>query len=295
MKKKIIAIGEIIWDVYPDRQVIGGAPLNFAAHASLCGAESALLSAVGDDELGKAAIEALKDFGVDCRFVKLSEQGTGRCMVTLDENAVPHYNVLVNTAYDNINITAADIESINAQKYDALYFGTLIQREPTSRSTVRTVVKNCSFGEIICDVNLRPNCFDTESVHFCLENATVLKVSIEEEPILRSFGMYTVQEDGIGAIARALCESFPNIKVVIITLGKDGSYAYDARDKREYTQGSIGDTVVSTVGAGDSFAAAWLSGFLEEKPIEECMKKAAEISGFVVAHTEAVPKYCGCS
>ncbi len=68
-RKKILAAGEIIWDIYPDKKAIGGAPLNFAAHAALCGAQSALLSAVGKDKLGEKACEALKEFGVDTRFV----------------------------------------------------------------------------------------------------------------------------------------------------------------------------------------------------------------------------------
>ena len=288
---KIFSIGEIIWDIYPDKQVIGGAPLNFAAHASLCGAESALLSAVGNDTLGDDALKALCDFGVSTKYVKRAEQATGQCLVTLDKNAVPSYNVLRGVAYDNIVVTDEDITSINAEKYDALYFGTLIQREPVSRKAVQEVVNRCAFKEIICDVNLRPNCYDRDSVEFCLKNATILKVSIEEEPILRSFGGYSPIGDNVEDIARALCNSYDNLKIVVLTLGKEGSYAYDARDGKEYHQCSVGDKVVSTVGAGDSFAAAWLTNFLSGQPIEACMKKAAEVSGFVVANIDAVPRY----
>ena len=291
MKKKILAIGEIIWDIYPDKQVIGGAPLNFAAHATLCGAQSAILSAVGNDKLGENALDILADFGVSAQFIKRNQHPTGQCLVTLDQNAVPSYRVLENVAYDNISITENDLEQIKQEKYDALYFGTLIQRAEVSEKAVQEVVKACSFQEIICDVNLRPNCYNEASVAFCLENATVLKVSIEEEPILRSFGKYQPSGDRPCDIAKALCESFKNLKIVIVTLGKEGSYAYDARNEKGYTQCSIGETVVSTVGAGDSFAAAWLTSYLDGKPIEVCMKKAAEVSGFVVAHTEAVPKY----
>ncbi len=288
---KIFSIGEIIWDVYPDKSVIGGAPLNFAAHASLCGAESALLSAVGNDTLGDDALKALSEFGVREKYVKRTEQPTGQCLVTLDENAVPSYNVLRGVAYDNIVVTDEDIANINSEKYDALYFGTLIQREPVSRKAVRKIANNCKFKEIICDVNLRPNCYDKDTVAFCLNNATILKVSLEEEQILRLFGGYSPRSDSVEDIARALRESYDNIKIVILTLGKDGSYAYDARDGKDYHQSSVGETVVSTVGAGDSFSAAWITSYLEGKTIEACMKKAAEISGFVVANLEAVPKY----
>ncbi len=291
MKKKIIAIGEIIWDIYPDKQVVGGAALNFISHTSLCGAQSTLVSAVGTDELGEKIIEIASDFGVDCRYIKKIDRPTGQCIVTLNENGIPCYDVLENMAYDNISITDDDIANIKADKYDALYFGTLIQRSPTSRKAVRDIVQNCHFSEIICDVNLRTNCYDADSVGFCLENATVLKISIEEEPLLRSFGRYAPISDRVNDIAKALCNSFDNLKIVIITLGKDGSFAYDSRSGKEYTQPAIGDKVVSTVGAGDSFAAAWMTNYLQGQPVDVCIKKGAELSGFVVAHTDAVPRY----
>jgi fructokinase len=291
MKKKILSIGEIIWDIYPDKKTIGGAPLNFAAHAVLCGADSTLVSAIGGDSLGEAAIQALVGFGVNCRYVKKTNRPTGQCIVTLDKNAVPHYNVLRGVAYDNIALDNNDFERISEEKYDALYFGTLIQREEVSRKTVCELLNRCVFSTIICDVNLRPNCYNKDSVSLCLNHATILKVSIEEEPFLRSLGGYIPDNDSPEAIAMALSKAYPQLEMILITLGKDGSYAYSVKDCKSYYQKSIGDIVVSTVGAGDSFAAAWLISYLEQKPIEECMKKAAEISGFVVAHTQAVPIY----
>ena len=289
MKKRILSIGEIIWDVFPDKSVIGGAPLNFAAHCALCGAESALLSAVGNDQLGKDALAALKKFGVSDQYVKYASEPTGQCIGTLDQNAMPSYNVLQNVAYDNITVSDVDIESINKDGYDALYFGTLIQRDPVSRATVKTVVEKCSFEHIICDVNLRPDCFDVESVGLCLSSATVLKVSDEEEPTLRALNGYLPKSDSPEDIAKALCGKYKNLKTVIITRGKNGSFAYDAVTERMYEQSAVGGNVISTVGAGDSFAAAWVVNYLQGKPIEFCMEKAAERSGFVVSRVEAVP------
>ena len=289
MKNKILSIGEIIWDVFPDKSVIGGAPLNFAAHCALCGAESALLSAVGEDQLGKDALAALKKFGVSDQYVKCASEPTGQCIVTLDQNAVPSYNVLRDVAYDNITVSGGDIEAINKEGYDALYFGTLIQRNSVSRDTVKTIVEKCSFEHIICDVNLRPDCFDASSVGLCLSSATVLKVSDEEEPTLRSLAEYRPLSNGAEDIAKALCERYKNLKTVIITKGKNGSFAYDALTDSVFEQPAIGGSVVSTVGAGDSFAAAWLVNYLQGKPINFCMEKAAERSGFVVSRVEAIP------
>ena len=101
---KIVSFGEIIWDVYPDESCIGGAPLNFAAHAAQQGAESLLISAVGDDALGEAAREALLRFGVDASLVStVVGSPTGQCLVTLDEENKPHYDLLAHTAYDAIS------------------------------------------------------------------------------------------------------------------------------------------------------------------------------------------------
>lgn len=291
MKKKIIAFGDIIWDVYPDKEVIGGAALNFISHASLLGAKGALISAVGDDTLGKGAIDALSSFGVDCKYIKIADAATGRCLVTLNDRGIPSFNVLSNTAYDNIILDSEDLSTINSDKFDALYFGTLIQRGEVSRASVRRLVKECEFSEIMCDVNLRKDCYDKDSITFCLESASLLKVSIEEEPLMRALVGYTPSSESAGDIARALCERYKNLRVVIITLGAEGSFAYDAGTGTEYTQKAIGDKVVSTVGAGDSFSAAFLTSYLDKKPIEECMRRGAELSGFVVAHTDAVPRY----
>ena len=292
MKKKILSIGEIIWDVYPEKKTIGGAPMNFAAHAVRCGADCFLISAIGNDELGENAIRELRDFGVNCEFIKRNEKSTGQCIVTLDEKAIPHYNVLSDAAYDYISLEDSDYDKINQEHFDAFYFGTLVQRNLTSRNAVSDLINKCRFPNIVCDVNLRPNCYDVESVQICLNHATILKVSMEEEPILRLFGGYAPKSESPKSVAVALCEKYSQLEIVILTLGKEGSYAYIAKDQKEYRQKAIGDSVVSTVGAGDSFTAAWLISYLDQKPMELCMEKAAEISGFVVAHTEAIPFYC---
>ena len=85
---KILSFGEIIWDVYgPSERTLGGAPLNFAAYAAMAGADVYLASAVGDDAIGREAVESVKELGIDCRYVSVSEKVTGQCLVTLGEAA----------------------------------------------------------------------------------------------------------------------------------------------------------------------------------------------------------------
>ena len=291
MTPEILTFGEIIWDVYPDKKYIGGAGLNFAAHCAKCGAESYLFSAVGKDTLGEAVPDIAHSFGVQTELIKALDKPTGTSVVTLDENGIPTYDLKTDVAYDNIEIDDDDLSRIRELKPDALCFGTLIQRSEISRASLRRLCREISFGEIICDVNLRENCYDKDSVKLCLENATILKISDEEEPTLRKFGYYTPKNDTPEEIASAVCESFPQIKYLIITLGGKGAFVYCASEKRSFYKPSRKVTVESTVGAGDSFIAAWASAFLSGSTPEKATKRAVNLSGYVVSRSAAIPDY----
>ena len=286
---KILAIGEIIFDIYSDKKCIGGAPLNFAAHASLLGADTALISAVGYDELGSSALDYVGSLGISTEFINKNNKQTGVCDVTVNEQGVPSYSVRTDTAYDNIILSDKEIKNINDEAFDLFYFGTLIQRSSVSAEAVKKILKECKFKSVICDINLRPYCYSRESVLTCLENATILKLSDEEEPLLRELGIYEAEPCGNEAIAKALTSLFPNIEIVIITMGAEGSFAYRASDGKTVYRKANKVKVASTVGAGDSFAAAFAVAYLSGKTLEEAVAKGTELSAFVVSKTEAVP------
>lgn len=289
MIPKILSIGEIIWDVYENESLIGGAPLNFAAHAKRCGAESFMISAVGKDKLGEDAIKIIKNLQIDERFIKTSSFPTGKCEVTLNESGIPSYNVLSNTAFDNIILSDTDIEEIKKLSFDALYFGTLIQRNTVSKAALEKLCRLCTFKEIICDINLRKNCYNRDSAVLCLENATILKISDEEEPLLRAFELYSIRSGDSESIAKAISASYPNIKYVVITLGEKGSYAYDCRTQSGFCVPAKKVDVVSTVGAGDSYTAALCSSLLFGEPLQKAVENATILSSYVVSHKDAIP------
>lgn len=289
MKKKILAIGEIIWDVYPESREIGGAPLNFASHCVICGAEGRLLSAVGSDALGDEALAFLARVGVDASFVERVALPTGQCTVTLDAQGIPHYRIEEGVAYDHISVSPTLLEYVQ-NGVDACAFGTLIQRTPAARETIRELLRVGRFTEVFCDVNLRPNSYDAETTRFCLENATILKLSREEEPLLGQLGLYSAPSDDPTTVLHSIAKAFQNLHTILLTDGKDGSYAFLCRTGTvlhcpAYNAGPV----VSTVGAGDSFGAAWLVSYLEGDTPEESLKKASVRSGQVVARREAIP------
>lgn len=285
---KVIAIGEIIFDIFDGEAEIGGAPLNFCAHCAALGAESAIVSAVGDDELGKNAIEYLRNFKVDSSFVVNNSFPTGQCLVTFS-NGNPQYNVLSSVAYDKIEITEDLLKSIKEYNAEVFAFGTLIQRDRTSQNAVKNILESCDFSEIFCDVNLRPGCYNPESCLNCLENATILKISSEEEPLLDEFGLYAKGKTEKETVLN-ICKAFENIRLVLYTKGENGSLIYNKNENNFYEIPCEKAEVISTVGAGDSYSAAFLCEYFKSGDTEKAGRAGAALSAFVVAYREAVPK-----
>lgn len=279
--------GEVIWDIYPEKRAIGGAPFNFCAHLAHLGEEAYLVSAVGGDELGTAAYEEMERHGIRTDFVSKNSFPTGSCTVELDENRVPSYKVHTDVAYDNIKIGAGDIEKIKAVGADVFYFNTLIQRSECSRESLKKILSECEFEHVFCDINIREGCFDRNSLMLCMENATIVKISEEEAHFLYDTGI--LDDDG-KELMHSVAEKFANIKTVVYTKGKNGSEVLDTASGRVFCSGMPPKVeVVSTVGAGDCFGATFLSVYAKTSNIPAAISTATERSDVVVASYEAIP------
>lgn len=282
---KLLSFGEVLWDVYPDNRYIGGAPMNFAAHFVKLGGQSWLVSAVGNDEYGSAAIESLKNRGISTEYVAVvDEKQTGKCLVTLNEKLVPSYNLLDDVSYDFIPTPSV------SQQFDVFYFGTLALRSEYNLSTVKNILQNNNFADVFVDLNIRPPHYSKKNINFALQSATIVKISDEELSVVLNNAEIPDESDYKKA-AFALYKKFPNLKMIIITLGPKGAYLLECETKAEHTCGVVDLPVVSTVGAGDSFAAAFLSQYLSGKDIDFALETASKVSSFVVSQKDAVPDY----
>jgi len=282
---KTIIFGEVIWDVHPDKKTIGGAPFNFGAHLSLLGNEVYLITAVGCDELGREALEKMDSYGIKTDLVCENKYPTGQCTVTLDKNRIPSYHVHENTAYDNIGITDGMIDKIKDLNGDVFYFNTLIQRNEVSCNSLKKILKECTFKELFCDINIREGCFDKDSILLCMENATTVKISDEEIHYLYDTDVL----DKTAKTPEDICKTFPNIKTVVFTKGAKGSEVYDAASGKTYHSPEIPKVeVVSTVGAGDCYGATFLDSVKKGEKIDDAIAKATEKSAKVVASYEAI-------
>ena len=281
---RLLAFGEVLWDVYPDEKYIGGATLNFAAHSVRHGAEAYLVSALGNDNLGIEALKVINEFNLRDDYVSLlSHKETGRCVVTLNADGIPSYNLLDDVAYDYI-------KEPEYGHYDVLYFGTLALRGNHNRAVVKNIIDKKLCDSVFVDVNIRAPFYSEESVLFALENADYIKISDEEMGVVSEIALGRKFDDGYTAVME-LHKKFPGLKLIIFTLGEKGSYVYDCVNEKSYSCEAAKVKVASTVGAGDSFGACFLTSYINGKPIDECLSLATRLSGYVVSCAEAVPQY----
>lgn len=269
-----MSFGEIIYDEIDGDYTLGGAPLNFSYHLSSLGEKGAILSAVGHDELGKKAIEAITSYGIDCSLINYSTEETGKAHITRkgSENS---YSFNFPAAWDRIKMPQ------KLDDVDLIYFGTLASRSE-SRKTLFTLLDTVKAKEVFFDVNLRLNFYDEEIIKKGLETATILKLNNKEAPIVLSMLNLSGQK-GLEEIKRRY-----NIKVILVTYGKNGSYAYDGKwccFKPEFV------TEVDSTGAGDSYSAGFISTYFRTKDTFLSMQVATAISQEVVTKRGAINPY----
>lgn len=293
----ILSFGEVLWDVYPDKEVIGGAPFNFSAHMAKLGAHVDLLTAIGKDERGVKALDCINGLGVSDALVRLSPYPTGACFVTTNDQGSPSYELRYDMAYDHITLGEEQREKLSRSSYQAFYFGTLAQRHEESRKTVNEILSHYQFPHIFFDINIRQNWYNRtlleQGLHFC----TILKVSREEASVFEETGLtktlhkqFPHEDAYFLELCRELTQRY-EIATVLFTLDKDGAMIYDARPDSVYYSEKPKGKVVSTVGAGDSFSACFLYHYMKGIPMEQCLHKAIVLSDYVVQHIEAIPPY----
>lgn len=283
----ILSCGEMLWDLFPAGPRFGGAPANFACHAALHGARVALLSAVGDDPRGREATAILRRFGLDPSLVQtIADAPTGTVGVSVDAAGKPTFEIHAGSAWDRIAWTPALETHLGG--VDAIYFGTLGQRDPVSRATIRRALAVAtSRGRLrVLDVNLRRPFFDAALIRESVAEATVLKLSDDElDAVLAACGVPPGPDPT--ASLRALLVRH-RLDLVALTRGAAGALLVSATEVID--QPGIPTMVRDTVGAGDSFTAALVVGLLRGEPLSTLARVACETAAAVCAHAGALPE-----
>lgn len=279
----IIGIGEVLWDMFPEGKVLGGAPANFAYHVSQFGFSGCAISAIGKDALGEEIVESLKTKKLK-NSMSLTSFPTGTVRVTLTGNGVPSYEICEDVAWDNIPFTS-ELETL-AKSAKAVCFGSLAQRSKVSYETITRFLDLVPADSYkIFDINLRQKFFTKELIHSSFERCNVLKINDEEVVVVANlFGWTNLDEM---AVCKRIFDEY-DLKILVLTRGTNGSYVI-TRDEVSFLE-TPKVKVVDTVGAGDSFTGAFVAGLLEGFAISKAHRLAVDVSAFVCTQQGAMPQ-----
>lgn len=281
----IVGIGEALFDVFPDAEILGGAPLNVAVHAHQLGGRGVVVSRVGQDDLGQRVAQQLHDRDMDTTYLQTDpDHATGRVHVGVDAQGEPDYDIVENVAWDWLQFDP-DLETL-AQRCDAVCFGTLAQRTAQSRNTIYRFVE-AARGIKLFDVNLRQDYYDQNMLRRSCELASAVKLNNDELPVVAK--MLGLGEGDDESAAAAMMKKY-RLSQVVLTRGEGGTtiHAPDQQvsaDVPTYDRAENADNV----GAGDACAAAILAGLALRKPLQDIVALANHAGAFVASHAGAVP------
>ena len=283
MERPIVGIGEILFDLLPAGAQLGGAPANFAYHVNQLGGHGVAISAIGKDALGEEVRTILGSKKLQAIIPEV-DCPTGVVNVTLDEKGVPTYTIIEGVAWDNVPYTP-EMKAVAAEVV-AVCFGTLAQRNPVTRKTILDFIADMPADSLkVYDINLRQHFFSKEIIETSLKVADILKINDEEILVVaKLLGLDGSPEEACRAILRLY-----GLRLVILTKGGDGSEVITEDTVLSVACPKV--QIADTVGAGDSFTAAFIRAYLRGDTLAECHRLANEVSAYVCSKSGAMPDY----
>jgi fructokinase len=293
----ILGIGELLWDVFPDGMSLGGAPANFAVMAGRLGDRAVILSRIGRDELGRQAMDRLDPLPVETGSLQVDPaHETGRVTVSFVDHE-PRFTIHEPAAWDFLELTDAWVQL--AGRADAFCFGSLAQRNPQSRQTIRTLAAETSVACIrIFDVNLRAPFYSSEVLQESLELATVVKMNAAEALLLLDLLGLAVNDHLAGDAAEMSSErlrwaaqrllgEFPALQMVAITRGAHGSLLVNRDEWDKHPEFPV--RVADAIGSGDAFTAAITHYLLRGAGLATLNEAGNRWGGWMASQSGAMP------
>lgn len=285
---KLLAIGAVLWDVFPDRLHIGGAPFNVAAHAAGRGMESYILTRIGKDELGNKSKIEIEQLKVHDDFIQLDEtKPTGTAKVTFSSPGIPQYDIPEDVAYNNIQSSKLLLSQLEEHNFDFIYFGSMEQKSLVNRQTIKEVLNKAKKKYVFFDVNIRFGFYPLEVMENSFRISNIVKIN-DEEALLLSELFYGESMDFETFVVKA-SKDF-GIRIFIITLGAKGCIVYDQSEKRFEMIPGFKVKVADTVGSGDSFCAAFMETFLRTNNPFDAAREGNRLGAYVASKNGAIPK-----
>jgi fructokinase len=284
-------IGEVLWDIFSDHEQFGGAALNFCVNLQRLGDEAVLLSAVGNDEHGRIALERMRSVGLTTRGIEaIDGLATGTATVGTADNGEPTFVIHRPAAFDALStsINSPTVTQLKDGGVQWIYFGTLLQTVPKIEQFTGELADYLLPARAFYDINLRPGQWNLPLVKRLSQLASVVKLNEGEAQTLFELTQSGDTEFSLEGFCQMWASTF-DIDVICVTLGSAGCLIYD----KGFTHrvGGYAVEVCDTVGSGDAFAAAFLHGYDRGWPISEIAAFANALGALVASRPGATPEW----
>jgi|SRR5690348_2630445 len=285
---RVLSIGEVLWDVYPDRELLGGAAFNFAANIHRLGGTSALISGIGNDERGRRASEIMTRSGIITDGVQVVQNApTGTAIVRLHNGCVPAFEIQRPAAYDMRTFSLDVSDWAYRFNADWFYFGTLVHMNPSVEEFTTAFARGSRGLRCLYDVNLRNDNWNLMLVKRLCRLANVFKLNLEESRTLFEASGFAKAEFSLELFCTRWASEF-SFDIVCVTLGAEGCCVY--ADGRLWKTPGYSVQVRDTVGSGDAFAAGFLYAYDRGWPIPKASRLANALGALVASRSGATPE-----
>jgi fructokinase len=289
---KIISLGEVLWDILPKAEHLGGAPFNFALHARNLGYDVSFISAVGNDDRGRRALELIEQAGLPTRFVRrTSDHPTGTVTVSLDPSLGPQYRIHRPAAYDFPALNPADLSALLTPPPNWIYFGTLQQMSVPARDLTRRLLDAAPAARHFYDVNLRAGSYTPNLVRTLIQQAHVLKLNHQELPLVQEMcgkEMCGIEAASLEQFCRQTAGLF-ELETVCVTRGVQGCALL--LDGEYFEAPGFPIQLADAIGAGDAFSAALLHGISSGWPARRAADFANRVGALVASRPGGTPHW----
>ena len=284
MPEEIVCFGEMLWDILPEKELPGGAPMNVAYHLRKLGEAVSLVSRVGNDARGRALLDMLAGYRISTAFVQTDAvHETGKVYANMADPHDVHYDIVFPAAWDFIGWDSALAQLMDKASTRCLVFGSLSSRNGVSRETLERMLE----GNVlkVLDINLREPHYTRPHIEWLLQHCSILKLNIAELELISSwYQPFTGKEEAV----RELSARF-NISTIVVTMGAGGALLF--MNNACFFAPGIRVEVADTIGSGDAFLAGFLHSLLRHRAPEQCLQFANALGALVAAYPGGCPEY----